>query len=59
MGAAVRDTTTIAANEYATFVESFESVAFTGCESLWVTASGLCVSGAAAALVDTACAATP
>lgn len=51
----VRDTTTIAANEYATFVESFESVAFTGCESLWVTASGLCVSGAAAALVDTAC----
>ena len=55
----VRDTTTIAANEYATFVESFESVAFTGCESLWVTASGLCVSGAAAALVDTACATTP
>jgi hypothetical protein len=55
----VRDTTTIAANEYATFVESFESVAFTGCESLWVTASGLCVSGAAAALVDTQCGATP
>jgi hypothetical protein len=52
----VRDTTTIAANEYATFVESFESVAFTGCESLWITLSGLCVSGAAAALVDTACA---
>jgi hypothetical protein len=52
----VRDTTSIAANEYATFVETFESVAFTGCESLWVTASGLCVSGAAAALVDTQCA---
>lgn len=51
----VRDTTTIAANEYATFVESFESVAFTGCESLWITLSDLCVSGAAAALVDTAC----
>ena len=40
----VRDTSTIAANEYATFVESFENVAFTGCESLWVSATGLCVS---------------
>ena len=51
----VRDTTTIAANEYATFVETFESVAFNGCESLWLTVSNLCISGAAAALVDTTC----
>ena len=51
----VRDTTTIAANEYATFVETFESVAFNGCEPLWLTVSNLCVSGAAAALVDTQC----
>lgn len=52
----VRDTTTIGTNEYATFVETFEGVAFNGCESLWVTLDGVCVSGAAAALVDTACA---
>jgi hypothetical protein len=51
----VRDMSTNTANEYATFVESFVGVAKTGCESLWVTLSGLCVSGAAAALVDTGC----
>jgi hypothetical protein len=50
-----RDGTMIAANEYATFVETFEGVAKTGCESLWIT-TDVCVSGAAAALVDTQCA---
>lgn len=49
----VRDMTSVAANEYATFVETFESVAFTGCESLWLTITGLHISGAAAALIDT------
>ena len=49
-----RDMTMIAANEYATFVETFEGVAKTGCESLWIT-QDVCVSGAAAALVDTQC----
>lgn len=52
----VRDMSTITQNQYATFVESFENVVLTGCESLWVTQSGLCVSGAAAGLVDTQCA---
>lgn len=49
-----RDATMIGANEYATFVETFEGLAMTGCEALWITMP-VCVSGAAAALVDTAC----
>ena len=49
-----RDMTMIGANEYATFVETFEGVAFTGCDSLWVT-TPVCVSGEAAALVDVPC----
>lgn len=49
-----RDATMLASNEYATFVETFEGVAKTGCESLWIT-QDVCVSGAAAALVDTQC----
>ena len=49
-----RDATMVAANEYATFVETFEGVAQTGCESLWVETE-VCVSGAAAALADTSC----
>jgi hypothetical protein len=50
-----RDGAMLAANEYATFVETFEAVAKTGCAGLWVT-TDVCVSGAAAALVETACA---
>lgn len=51
----VRDTTTLKSNEYCTFTETFENVALSGCESLWVTLSNACASGAAAALVDTSC----
>lgn len=51
----VRDGTMVAANEYSTFVETFEAVVKVGVESLWVTASGLCVSGAASDLVDLSC----
>ena len=50
-----RDATMLGANEYATFVETFEGVAMTGCEILWVEDLPVCVSGAAAALVDTTC----
>jgi hypothetical protein len=50
-----RDGTMLGNNEYATFVESFEGVAMTGCEILWVSDLDVCVSGAAAALVDTTC----
>lgn len=53
-----RDATMLSANEYATFVETFEGVAKTGCESLWV-GTPVCVSGAAAALVETACSTAP
>jgi hypothetical protein len=49
-----RDATMLTANEYATFVETFEGLAKIGCESLWVNAK-VCVSGATAALVDTSC----
>lgn len=49
-----RDMTMISANEYATFVETFEGVAKTGCESFWIT-QPVCVSGEAAALVDVPC----
>ena len=31
-----RDGTMLGANEYATFVETFEGLAMTGCEVLWV-----------------------
>ena len=51
----VRGNDSLKNNEYSTFVETFEGVAATGCESLWVTASNVCASGAAAALVDTSC----
>ncbi len=52
----VRDGTMVAANEYSTFVETFEAVATTGgAEALWVTVTGLCVSGAAGDLVSLAC----
>lgn len=51
----VRDETMLSANEYATFVETFENVAKVGCESLWIDSLPVCVSGAAAALVDTGC----
>jgi len=48
----VRDGTMVAANEYSTFVETFEAVAtVAGAEALWVTLSGLEVSGAAGELV--------
>lgn len=47
----VRDGTMVAANEYSTFVETFEAVAtVAGAEALWVTLSGLEVSGAAGEL---------
>jgi hypothetical protein len=49
-----RDSTMLEANEYATFVETFEGVAQTGCESLWVTMD-VCSNGAAAALIDNSC----
>lgn len=49
-----RDKALVQANEYCTFVETFENVAKTGCESLWIT-TPVCVSGAAAALVETIC----
>jgi hypothetical protein len=49
-----RDGTMIADNEYATFVETFEGVAKIGCDAYWLTVP-VCVSGAAAALVDTTC----
>ena len=49
----VRDGTMVAANEYSTFVETFEAVAtVAGAEALWVTLSGLTVSGAAGELVS-------
>lgn len=52
----VRDGTMVAANEYSTFVETFEAVAtVAGAEALWVTATGLCISGAAGDLVSLAC----
>jgi len=52
----VRDGTMVAANEYSTFVETFEAVAtVAGAEALWVTATGLCLSGAAGELVSLAC----
>jgi hypothetical protein len=50
-----RDMTMVTANEYATFVETFENVAKVGCSALWATVP-VCVSGAAAALADTSCA---
>ena len=51
----VRDGTMVAANEYSTFVETFEAVAtVAGAEALWITATGLEVSGAAADLVTLA-----
>ncbi len=47
----VRDGTMVAANEYSTFVETFEAVAtVAGAEALWITLSGLEVSGAAGEL---------
>lgn len=55
----VRDVTNTKANEYATFIETFEGAALTGCQSLWVTLTNLCISGAAAALVDTSCTVAP
>lgn len=52
----VRDGTMVAANEYSTFVETFEAVAtVAGAEALWITASGLCVSGAAGELASIDC----
>ena len=51
-----RDGTMLGNNEYATFVETFEGLAMTGCEVLWISDLDVCVSGAAAALVDTTCA---
>lgn len=49
----VRDGTMVAANEYSTFVETFEAVApVAGAEALWVTVSGLEVTGAAGELVS-------
>jgi hypothetical protein len=51
----VRDGTMVAANEYSTFVETFEAVAtVAGAEALWITATGLEISGAAAELVSMA-----
>jgi hypothetical protein len=49
-----RDSTMLASNEYATFMETFEGVAKTGCDSLWIT-QDVCISGAAAALVAGVC----
>jgi hypothetical protein len=49
-----RDSTNIANNDYCTFTETFENVAFIGCDSLWVNMK-VCVSGAAAALVPVTC----
>lgn len=51
----VRDVTMLKANEYATFVETFENVVKIGCESLWIKDLPVCVSGAAAALVPGVC----
>jgi hypothetical protein len=50
-----RDMSMVTSNEYATFVETFEGVALTGCSALWAHVP-VCVSGAAAALADTSCA---
>lgn len=49
----VRDKTSLAANEYSTFVETFEGVAKIGCESLWINDLAVNVNGTAAALIDT------
>jgi len=51
----IRDSGLVATNQYKQFVETFEGVANMGCDSFWVEAP-FCISGAAAALVDTACA---
>jgi hypothetical protein len=49
-----RDMNLVKSNEYCTFVETFEGLAFTGCASLWVT-TNVCVTGQAAALVAVGC----
>lgn len=49
-----RDASMLASNEYATFVETFEGIAKTGCESLWID-TPVCVSGAASALAAVPC----
>jgi hypothetical protein len=51
----IRDSGLVATNQYKQFVETFEGLANMGCDSFWVE-SPLCVSGSAAALVDTSCA---
>ena len=48
-----RDGTMLSANEYATFVETFENVAKVGCGARWLASIPVRVSGAAAALVAT------
>ena len=50
-----RDGSMISSNEYCTFMETFENVAQVGCGSLWVQDLGVCLSGAAAALVPGVC----
>jgi hypothetical protein len=50
-----RDGSMISANEYCTFMETFENVAQVGCGSLWVKDLDVCLSGAAAALVPGVC----
>lgn len=47
----VRDSTLNSTNDYQTFAETFEGVAFLGLESLWVT-STVCPNGASAGTVD-------
>jgi chemotaxis protein histidine kinase CheA len=48
----IRDSTLVGTNDYKMFVETFESVAFVGIESLYIT-SRISINGVAAALRDT------
>jgi hypothetical protein len=49
-----RDKGNIQANDYCTFVETFEEVAFTGCSAAWVQ-TGVCANGTAGALAKLEC----
>jgi len=51
----VRDSTLNKSNEYCMFVETFESAAFIGLESLWVDLGSCLIKGAAAELIATTC----
>lgn len=55
LGVDIRDADLISTNDVKAFMETFEAAAFTGVESLKIT-NLVCVSGAASALADVACA---